>query len=101
MTPVAPVTARACWIQELDPITAPICIIWGDEDHAAPAEVLAPYRDVPSYMPNIEVYSVPGVLHGYMMPGNKIFHPDTRMFSMARALAILHGLSSEGRGGSG
>jgi dienelactone hydrolase len=32
------------FIQELDGVTAPICIIWGDQDHAAPAEVLAAYR---------------------------------------------------------
>jgi hypothetical protein len=37
------------------------------------------------------------VLHGYMMPGNaKAFHPQTREFSMARALAILDGLRGEG-----
>jgi hypothetical protein len=50
-------------------------------------------------MPNIEVHIFPGVLHGYKIPGNaKAFQ---RMFSMGRALAILHGHSLEGRGGSG
>ena len=42
---------------------------------------------------NVEVHIFPGVLHGYMMRGSpKAFHPVTRDFSMARALAILDGL---------
>jgi len=28
------------FIHELDGVTAPVCIIWGDQDHAAPANVL-------------------------------------------------------------
>ena len=87
------------YIKELDGVTAPVCIIWGDQDHAAPAEVLAAYRGVPARIPNVEVHVFPGVLHGYMMPGNaKAFHPQTRAFSMGRALAILAGLRGDSRG---
>ena len=32
------------FIDELNGVTAPVCIIWGDQDHAAPAEVLDAYR---------------------------------------------------------
>jgi carboxymethylenebutenolidase len=86
------------FIDELDGVTAPVCIIWGDQDHAAPAEVLDAYRAVPARMPNVEVHIFPGVLHGYMMPENaKAFSQPTRDFSMARALALLGGL----RGASG
>jgi carboxymethylenebutenolidase len=85
------------FIGELDGVTAPVCIMWGDQDHAAPAEVLDAYRVVPARMPNVEVHIFPGVLHGYMMPWNvKAFHPQTRAFSMARALAILDRLRGEG-----
>jgi carboxymethylenebutenolidase len=81
------------FIGELEGVTAPVCIIWGDQDHAAPAEVLAAYRAVPARMPNVEVHVFPGVQHGYMMPWNtKAFSQPTRDFSMARALAILDGL---------
>jgi carboxymethylenebutenolidase len=81
------------FIDELAGVTAPVCIIWGDQDHAAPAEVLAAYRAVPARMPNVEVHIFPGVLHGYMMRWNrKAFHQPTRDFSMQRALAILGGL---------
>ncbi len=81
------------FIHELDGVTAPICIMWGDQDHAAPAEVLEAYRTVPARMQNVEVHIFPGVLHGYMMPGNaKAFSPSTREFSMGRALALLDGL---------
>ena len=51
------------FIHELDGVTQPVCIIWGDQDHAAPAEVLNAYRAVPSRMPNVEVHVFPGVLH--------------------------------------
>jgi carboxymethylenebutenolidase len=85
------------FIGELDGVTQPLCIIWGDQDHAAPADVLDAYRGVPGRMPNVEVHIFPGVLHGYMMPGNaKAFHPQTREFSMTRALAILDGLRGGG-----
>lgn len=85
------------YVDELKGVTAPVCIIWGDADHAAPAEILDAYRQVPARMPNVEVHIVPGVLHGYMMPWNtKAFSADTRAFSMGRALAILDTLRGDG-----
>jgi len=81
------------FIDELKGVTAPVCIIWGELDHAAPAEVLAAYRQVPARMPNVEVHIFPGILHGYMMRWNtKAFSAETRAFTMGRALAILDGL---------
>ena len=81
------------YIKELDGLTAPVCIVWGDQDHRAPAEVLDAYRPVPARMKNVEVHIIPGVLHGYMMRGNpKAFHQPTRDLSMRRTLAILDGL---------
>jgi len=86
------------FIAELDGVTQPVCIVWGDQDHAAPAEGLDAYRAVPARMKNVEVHIFPGVLHGYMMPGNaKAFSPSTRDFTMRRALAILDGLREERR----
>jgi carboxymethylenebutenolidase len=85
------------YIQELDGVGEPVCIIWGDQDHRAPGEVLNAYRAVPSRMQNVEVHIFPGVLHGYMMPGiPKAFDQATRDFSMARALAILDRLRGVG-----
>jgi len=81
------------YIGELEGLARPVCIIWGDADHQAPAEVLAAYRDAAARMKNLELHVFPGVLHGYMMPDNeKAFHRETRAFSMERALAILEGL---------
>jgi carboxymethylenebutenolidase len=83
------------YIDELRGLEQPVCIIWGDEDHQAPAEVLAAYRGAASRMKSLELHVFPGVLHGYMMPDNvKAFHQKTRDFSMARALAILESLRS-------
>jgi carboxymethylenebutenolidase len=81
------------YIQELDGVGEPVCIIWGDQDHRAPVEVLDAYRGVPSRMENVEVHIFSGVVHGYMMRGSPMaFHPLARDFSMARALAILDDL---------
>jgi carboxymethylenebutenolidase len=81
------------YIKELEGVTQPVCIIWGDQDHAAPPPVQEAYRAVPGRMKNVEVHIFPGVLHGYMMRDNpKAFHQETYKFSMARALAILGGL---------
>ena len=84
------------FLKDLDGVTKPVCIIWGDKDHAAPAEVLDAYRGVPARMKNVEVHIFPGVLHGYMMRGNVIaFNQETRDFSMARAVAILDRLREQ------
>jgi carboxymethylenebutenolidase len=81
------------YIGELDGVTQPVCILWGDQDHAAPAEVQSAYRAVPARMKNVEVHLFPGVLHGYMMPDAvKAYHKESREFSMGRALSILEGL---------
>ena len=79
---------------ELDGITQPLCIIWGDKDHAAPPPVQDMYKKVPARMKNVEVHIFPGVEHGYMMPSGKAYSRETRKFSMERALAILGKLRS-------
>jgi carboxymethylenebutenolidase len=83
------------FIQELEGVHQPLCIIWGDQDHAAPANVLEAYRAVPARMKNVEVHVFPGVQHGYMMRGNaKAFDARMYEFSMARAFDILERLCS-------
>jgi len=86
-------TSLLDYIKELDGLTQPVCIIWGDQDTAAPAPVLEAYRAVPARIKNVEVNIFPGILHGYMMPGNaQAFSAETRKFSMGRALALLEAL---------
>ena len=80
------------YIGELEKLAKPVCIVWGDQDHQAPAEVLAAYRGAAARMKNIDLHIFPGVEHGYMMPESKAFDQKTRDFSMERALAILNGL---------
>ena len=81
------------YVKELEGVTQPVCIIWGDQDFAAPAEVQNAYRELASRMSNMEVHIFPGVLHGYMFPDNvRAFDQKTRDFSMGKALAILDGL---------
>ncbi len=78
------------YIQELDGVGEPVCIIWGDQDHRAPAEVLDAYRAIPLRMKNVEVHIFSGVRHGYMMRGSpKAFDAATYEFSIRRAMAIL------------
>jgi carboxymethylenebutenolidase len=84
------------YIDELEGVTAPVCIVWGDQDHAAPPVVQEAYRKVPGRMKNVEVHIFPGVLHGYMMRGNpKAFSQETYDFTMGRALAILNSLRAK------
>lgn len=84
------------FIDELDGVTQPVCIIWGELDHAAPPNVQEAYRKVPARMPNVEVHIFPGVQHGYMMRGNpSAFDQKTYDFTMQRALAILESLRGE------
>ena len=83
------------YIHELEDLSEPVCILWGDRDHRAPDEVLNGYRALASRKKNVELHIFSGVQHGYMMPGiPKAFDRQARQFSMTRALAILEGLGS-------
>lgn len=81
------------YLKELDGVTQPVCILWGEKDHAASAEVQQAYRAAAERIGNLEVHIFPGVLHGYMMPDSvKAYDQKAREFSMQRALGILEGL---------
>lgn len=84
------------YIGELEGLAKPVCIIWGDKDHQAPAAVLDAYRGAAARMKNLELHIFAGIEHGYMMPESKAFDRKTRDFSMQRSLAILEAL----RGGA-
>lgn len=81
------------FLDELDGVTAPVCIIWGDQDHRAPEPVLDAYRAAADALPNVEVYIFPGVEHGFMMPSSDAFDAPARDFAMSRTRAILSGLA--------
>lgn len=84
------------YINELEGVTKPVCIVWGDKDHAMTPETQEAYRKVPSRMKNVEVHIFPGVHHGYMMKGNpEAFSRETYDFTMKRALEIMGGLRGE------
>ena len=81
------------YLPELEGVSKPVCVIWGDKDHLAPAEVLDAYRAAAARMKNVEVHVFPGIEHGYMMRDAKAYDRATYEFSMQRALAILAGLA--------
>jgi carboxymethylenebutenolidase len=84
------------FIGELEGLTKPVCIVWGDLDHAAPPPVQEAYRKIDARMPNVDVNIFPGVLHGYMMKENpKAFDQKTRDFTMGRTLELLASLRTE------
>ena len=81
------------FIGELDGLGAPICVMWGDKDFAAPIEVRDAYRAAATRHPNVELHVFPGIDHGYMLPHSPAaFDAKTRAFSMSRALAVLEAL---------
>jgi len=83
------------YIRDLEGVTKPVCLLWGDKDIMAPPELLEAYRPIPARMKNFELHVFPGILHGYMMPSHKdVYDAKTREFSMARALSILEALRS-------
>lgn len=81
------------YIGEFEGVARPVCLLWGDQDVMAPAELLAAYRALAARKKNLELHVFPGVLHGYMMPAHtEAFDAKKREFSMERALALLGGL---------
>ena len=86
------------YLHEIEDVSEPVCILWGDRDHRAPDEVLSAYRALASKKTNVELHIFPGVQHGYMMRGApKAFDPQAREFSMTRVLAIVEGFRSAAR----
>ena len=85
------------FIHELDGLTVPVCIMWGDLDFAAPPEVRDAYRAAAVHGRRTSpcTYSL-AIDHGYMLPHSRhAFDAAKRTFSMAQALAILGGLRGE------
>jgi len=81
------------YLGELEPTTKPVCLLWGDRDDWAPQELLEKYRALAARKRNVDLHIFPGILHGYMMPGNaRAYDARTRAFSTERALALLQGL---------
>ncbi|MGE3148263.1 MAG: dienelactone hydrolase family protein [Pseudorhodoplanes sp.] len=80
------------YVGEFEGVTQPVCLLWGDEDAAAPPEVLDAYRALAARQRNVTLEIFPGVGHGYMMPAAKAFDATARDASMARAFAIMDGL---------
>ena len=81
------------FLNEFDGLTKPVCLIWGDQDHAAPPDVQTAYTAKAKKIPSLSLHLFPGILHGYMMRDNpQAFDAKSREFSMARALAILEGM---------
>jgi carboxymethylenebutenolidase len=83
------------FIGELEGLSKPLCVLWGDQDHAAPAPVLEAYRSAAERMKNLELHIRPGIQHGYMMRGNaKAYDAGMYRLSVERTLAVLSGLRS-------
>lgn len=81
------------FVHELDGVHEPVCVIWGDQDHLAPPEVLEAYRRLSAVMSNVETHIVPGAIHGFMMHSRlSAFHAGAYRLAMSRAIALLRGL---------
>ncbi len=81
------------FIHEFDGLSKPVCLIWGDQDFAAPPEVQEAYVGLAKKQPQLAVHIFPGIQHGYMMRENAAaWSPPTYAFSMARSIEILNSL---------
>jgi len=80
------------FLHEFEGLGKPVCIVWGDKDHAAPKEVLDAYSALARRQANVAVHIFPGVEHGYMMRGRDVWHESTYKFSMGEALKLLKSL---------
>jgi carboxymethylenebutenolidase len=83
------------FINELEGVVQPVCLMWGDRDHLALADVRNAYRTASARIETVAVHVFADVQHGYMMrSSSEAFDPGAYDFSMARALEILNSLRS-------
>jgi carboxymethylenebutenolidase len=83
-------TQMADYVGELEGMSEPVCIVWGDEDHLAPSEVRNAYVAVAARSRNVAVHVLARVRHGFMMRDNAAaFDSKAYEFSMDRADRLL------------
>ncbi len=81
------------YLGELDRVTVPLVLHWGDEDHALPPEALAQVRAATEGRANVDVTIYPGIKHGYTSAVNPAtYDADATRNSLARAVAVIDGL---------
>ena len=81
------------YVNELDGVTQPVCVLWGDNDRVAPPPVLDAYRAAAARHANVELHIFPGVVHGFMMPSHAdAFDQHAHDVAMTRTFAIMEGL---------
>lgn len=77
---------------DLKKASNPLLIHWGDEDHAAPPELVEEYRGYDAEMDNMALHIFPGVKHGYMMAAAAAYDADAFKYSWDQTLKIFDGL---------
>ena len=81
------------YLGELDRVTVPLVLHWGDEDHALPPHALAQVRAATEGRPNVDVTIYPGIKHGYTSAVNPVsYDADATRNSLARAVAVIDSL---------
>ncbi len=81
------------YLGEIDRVTVPLVLHWGDRDHAAPPEALARIRAATEGMAGVDITIYPGVQHGYSSASNpKSYDADATRNSLARAVEVINGL---------
>ncbi len=80
------------WFDDLAAISVPMSIHWGDQDFAAPPEVIEQFRGAAAAMDNVDMHIYPGVEHGYSSPGGEAHDAAATEHSWERARAILRDL---------
>ena len=86
-------TKMADYLSEVGQVRGPLVLHWGDQDHAAPPEVLAKVRTATVGMRNVEIVIYPGVKHGYTAPAStQAWNADATAKSWRRAIEVVNGL---------
>ena len=81
------------YLGELDGVTAPLVLHWGDQDHALPPEALAQIRSATEGRADTDITIYPGIQHGYTSAVNPpSYDADATRNSLARAAEVINGL---------
>ena len=81
------------YLGELDGVTVPLVLHWGDQDHACPPEALAQVRAATEGRADTDITIYPGVQHGYTSAVNPpSYDEDATRKSLARAVEVINGL---------
>ena len=77
------------FLREADQVTCPTILHYAGADRFIPPDVVNQVREGLSDRPNVQIYTYPGVDHGFNSEDRHAYNPEVAALAMERTLAVI------------